>query len=260
MEEKPIYDFHRLKEFLTRKGYRVKKAEPWRKIDSEEVSLREGKLEFTNEGIFLIDDDGIKRQVFLYKRKYHLLQYGKPRYHVCKCSTIDEFLNGNDIPEYRRANTESVKVLNWDNHNQEEEISQLPLCKNCAAILYQYKNLDSSQFSELLHNKATEEEKINREETEVDINGYTKDWQMISSEFRKQHNYTCEKCGVQVSPFETEFMHVHHKNKKKTDNRPSNLQCLCIKCHSDIDATHIHNFSTKSQRLLIKLFLEKYGK
>ena len=257
MADEPIYDFHKLKKFLTRRGYHIGKAEPWRKIDSEEVSLREGKLEFNDDGIFLIDDDGIKRQVYLYKRRYKLQQYGKPRFHICKCSVIDNFLNGNDIPEYRRANTKTVKVLNWDNEDEEEDVSDLPLCKLCASILYQYKNYDSSMFSDLLRKTAEENSEIPKD-TEVDKRGYTKDWQLISSDFRRKHNYTCEKCGVQVSPLETEFMHVHHKNKNKTDNRDSNLQCLCIECHSEIDATHIHNFSTPSQRLLLKLFKDKY--
>ena len=90
--------------------------------------------------------------------------------------------------------------------------------------------------------------------------GYTKDWQMKSMEFRKKKNYTCEKCGVQVTPLESEFMNDHHKNGIKTDNQDSNLQCLCIKCHSEVDAVHIHTFATRGKRLLIKMFWEKYGK
>ena len=101
MDEKPICDFSGLKKCLIEKGYHIGKAEPWRKIDSEEVNLKKGQLECTDEGIFLIDDDGFKHQVFLYKRRYKLRQYGKPRFHICKCETIEKFLNGNDIPYYK---------------------------------------------------------------------------------------------------------------------------------------------------------------
>ena len=91
MDEKPICDFSGLKKCLIEKGYHIGKAEPWRKIDSEEVNLKKGQLECTDEGIFLIDDDGFKHQVFLYKRRYKLRQYGKPRFHICKCETIEKF-------------------------------------------------------------------------------------------------------------------------------------------------------------------------
>lgn len=262
MEDEPIHNFQGLKDLLTKKGFHIGKSEPWRIIDSEEVSLIEGNLKFDNDGIFLVDEDNVKRQVYLYKREYHLNRFGKPRFHICKCGTIIEFLSGNDIPEYRRANTASVRVLDIDNNLNEVIISDLPLCKNCAEIIYNNKNhnMKSSEFAEILKNAASVEEE---QTTNTEINprtGYTKDWQEISSAFRKKHNYTCEKCGVQVSTFETEFMHVHHKNSKKTDNRENNLQCLCIKCHSEVDDTHKQNFSTNNQKLLIDLFVKKYIK
>lgn len=45
----------------------------------------------------------------------------------------------------------------------------------------------------------------------------------------------------------------------KLDNRESNLECLCIKCHSEVDYTHRRNFNTLAQQGLIQEFLLKYG-
>ena len=119
--------------------------------------------------------------------------------------------------------------------------------------------MDSSQFAEILRNAASEDESKPSDKEVNPITGYTKDWQKISEKVRNEHNWTCEKCGIHVSPYDHSFMEVHHKNRIKTDNRESNLQCLCIKCHSEVDPIHIHNFSTPNKRLLIKLFMEKYG-
>lgn len=44
----------------------------------------------------------------------------------------------------------------------------------------------------------------------------------------------------------------------KLDNRESNLECLCIKCHSEVDDTYRRNFNTLTQQGLIQEFLLKY--
>ena len=62
-----------------------------------------------------------------------------------------------------------------------------------------------------------------------------------------------------MNPFESEFMQTHHKNGDKTDNRDSYLECLCIKCHSEVDDTHRRNFNTLAYQGLIKEFLYQYG-
>lgn len=45
----------------------------------------------------------------------------------------------------------------------------------------------------------------------------------------------------------------------KLDNRESNLECLCIKCHPEVDNTYRRNFNTLAQKGLIQEFLLKYG-
>lgn len=53
-------------------------------------------------------------------------------------------------------------------------------------------------------------------------------------------------------------MQTHHKNGVKTDNREGNLECLCIKCHSEVDDTHRRNFSSAAQKVLIEDYMRKY--
>lgn len=260
----PIIQFSKTKDALRGIGIIVGNAKnAYTPIQPEEVSLREiqdGTLEIGLGGIFITGEDGFRRQVFLYKRGYHLKYNEKPRMHICKCSTIESFMQGEDIPAYRRANTAKVLVQDIGSIGKKDVwVDNLPLCKNCARIIGNVnRNMDSAAFVEVLKAAAPAEEQT-QQSYEVDAHGYTRDWNEISRKFREEHNYICDKCGVQVSRFETEYMHVHHRNGDKANNRRSNLQCLCIKCHSEVDPTHVHNFSSRPKQLLIKLFMQNYA-
>ena len=96
-------------------------------------------------------------------------------------------------------------------------------------------------------------------EYDVDIFGYVKNWEEISLAYRTKKLFTCERCGIHVeNGFDHYYMHTHHKNGVKTDNREGNLECLCIKCHSEVDDTHRRNFSSGAQKVMIDEYMHKY--
>ena len=73
------------------------------------------------------------------------------------------------------------------------------------------------------------------------------------------HQFTCEHCGLQITePFDQHFIHTHHKNGNKTDNRESNLECLCVRCHSEKDYWHKQRFSSGANRIILEDFNIKY--
>lgn len=261
MEEEPIYNFTSLREYLVRLGYIVEQAQGYREIRPEEVtidSINRGNLEVTEEGIYVIGPGDLKQQVFLYKRDYHLERYGKPRFHICKCSTINEFINSGGFRDhYVRANTDPVPVKNMDCGYIEEEVDNLPICKYCVAQIREYGNMTSSDFVEILRQARSKDEQP--EVQEVDIFGYTRDWDQISKTYREAHDYTCERCGLHIDDmFDRQYIHCHHKDENKLNNQASNLECLCIRCHSRVDELHLRNFSTGANALLLKYFNEKY--
>ena len=262
-EEEPIYKFEGLKKLLASKGYIVEEAKGYREIENVEVELDDvrNKMEFTDEGIFLNDDvTNSRQQIFLYKRDYYLERYGKPRYHTHKCEVIQDFINKGRFHDYRRANTESVMVRDMDDGYIDKKVSCMKLCAYCAKMAINYQGQDSSDFVELLKQAKDAEVSLKKKE-EVDIFGYTKDWEKISSEFRASHNYTCEECGITIDdPFDRQFIQVHHINGDKTDNNPKNLRCLCIKCHANVDSTHKKNFSSKANKKMLDDFCSKYRK
>ena len=262
-KEEPIYKFEGLKKLLTDKGYIVEEAKGYREIENVEVELDDvrNKMEFTDEGIFLNDDvTNSRQQIFLYKRDYYLSQFGKPRYHTHKCEVIQEFINKGRFHDYRRANTDVVMVRDRDDDYIDKEVSCLPLCSYCARMAINYKGQDSGDFVELLK-QAKDAEAPQKKKAEVDIFGYTKDWEKISREFRESHNYTCEECGITIeNPFDRQFIQVHHINGDKTDNNPKNLKCLCINCHANVDSTHKKNFNRGANAILLDDFKRKYNK
>ena len=262
-EEEPIYKFEGLKKLLASKGYIVEEAKGYREIENVEVELDDvrNNMEFTDEGILLNDDvTKSRQQIFLYKRDYHLERYGKPRYHTHKCEVIQDFINKGRFHDYRRANTESVMVRDMDDGYIDKKVSCMKLCAYCAKMAINYQGQDSSDFVELLKQAKDAEVSLKKKE-EVDIFGYTKDWEKISSEFRESHNYTCEECGITIDdPFDRQFIQVHHINGDKTDNNPKNLRCLCIKCHANVDSTHKKNFNRGANAILLDDFKRKYIK
>ncbi len=247
MDEKPIYTFEGLKNLLTKMGRRVEKAAGYREVENVGVDINDlrSKVEFTDKGIFLKDEEGnAPQQIFLYKRKYHLQEFGLPRFHIRKCQTIQAFMDsGSFEKEYGRANTSSVKVEDLDDGRRVKKVENLPLCKLCAHIaMEQNQEMNTSEFVEILK-QSNNVEDDKPQNVEVDIFGYTKDWEKISAAYRAMKNYTCERCGLHIdNVFDRQYMHVHHRDGNKLHNKTSNLECLCIRCHAHVDAIHEHNF------------------
>ncbi|MBO4333313.1 MAG: hypothetical protein J5875_09150 [Paludibacteraceae bacterium] len=259
MEENatPIYSFEGLKRLLTSKGFKVGKGEAYRPLEVKDVDLNSPlcDLQITSNGFYVIDPvDGVKRQVFLYMKNYRVSYYNRfPVYHICYCPTLKKY----DRSYYRRANTAKVTVLDRDT-GDEIQVDKLQLCQNCADMLYRPPKT-TADFERIMRKAALNSENHAYKKEELDIYGYTKDWNKISEAYRNMMHFKCEECGVQIiNPFDYQFIQVHHINGRKTDNRELNLKCLCIECHSLVDERHRQNFSTKAQQLMIQEFRRIY--
>lgn len=259
--EKPFYTFQKLKSTLKELGYQIGQAEAYHPIKPIDISIsnvKDGTIEITDKGIFFKTPDGQKHQGFMYKREYRLAQHGKPRFHLCNCKTIQDFkARGTFNTEYRWANGEFIQVRDMDDNYLDKTITNLPLCKNCAEILRNGQNdiyKDNNDFVKELK-KAVPQETV----TDVDILGYTKEWQEISRAYREKKNYTCERCGIKITNvFDQGYMHCHHRDGNKINNQEANLECLCILCHSKVDSTHELRFSRGANHICLQDFLRKY--
>lgn len=260
-KEEPICTFQKLKTTLKELGYQIEKAEAYRPIKPIDVSIKDikdGTIDITDGGIFFKTPDGRKHRGFMYKREYHLLRFGKPRFHIRNCKTIQEFkARGLFTDKYCWANDYKVPVCDMDDNNVDKVVNMLPLCKNCADIQRSERNdiySDNEDFVNELK-KAAPQDIV----TDVDVLGYTKEWQDISKRYREKHKYTCERCGIHITDdFGYGYIHCHHRNNNKTDNREENLECLCIECHSKVDKNHEARFSKGANFISLQDFLKKY--
>lgn len=291
----PIFSFGGLKRTLTELGYQVQEARPWTPISPVTVTAKDiekGKLEIREDessvGMYFIDSNGVKHVGFLYLQDYKLDEYGPPKYHLCNCATIQDFKLKGYFHKYRWANTESVTVINR-NTGVEVRYDHLELCKNCISMIRALAGhvtfQTSEQFVEFVKNKVYGNETVDNDGllddlgeaaiaddikkelgltgtdfgAEYDIFGYVHGWEQISKAYREKHDYTCERCGIHIEdPLDRRFIHVHHKDGNKANNSESNLECLCIDCHSHVDTHHEQNFSSGSNHILLQSFRRKY--
>ncbi|MGL6166921.1 MAG: HNH endonuclease, partial [Fusobacteriaceae bacterium] len=121
---------------------------------------------------------------------------------------------------------------------------ELPLlvCKNCLKALG-YKSYGASQLiSNEVFNNFTVKEFLDKYNTEIHIepihtsldqplNEYSKDWNNISYSYKNSKRFICQDCKKDCSK-DTAELHVHHVDGLKYNNKASNLEVVCVKCHS----------------------------
>lgn len=258
----PICCFPNLKKCLTDMGIQIGKAGVWRSVGTIDVLPEDigDRIRLENDGIFYVDSEGGRHRGFMYKTHFSFSGGNRPKFHICKCATIANF----GSCSYRFANAEPVRVYSYREY-KDVYVSGLELCGNCRRMLTSEeirRIYDSTAFVRDLKDSASVDnydKPDESDESDVDLFGYVWNWPSISREFRAKRNFTCERCGTRVKDgFDHTFMHAHHRNGIKTDNRESNLECLCIKCHSEVDDAHRHNFSFGAQRFLIDEYMRKY--
>ena len=261
--ESPIFDFAPLKAFLESRGIKVGKSQPYEPIDPGVITrqaVESGDIEFQDDGIYVKDRvTGNRHQVFLYLNSYNMAAYGKPRYHICRCSTIEEFIASGQFSRYTRANTDPVPVYDRS-AGRKVMVANLPLCRNCLSKIREYGSISSTDFVEILK-RANEDYDNNEGEVEVDIFGYTKDWEAISRAYRTKQDFTCEACGLHIeNELDRMYLHTHHINGNKIDNRERNLRCLCVRCHANVDANHLQRLTSGANKIIYDEFCRRFPK
>lgn len=215
--------------------------------DIENVEFEDGDI-FYHDGDskykgFLVKEENYRRAYYDYEigRKSHL-----PKFHTTDCDTLrDMKRNGRFDGVYIFSNEPEERTEAAEGGGMK---SDLRVCKNCLK--------KDQKINKIIYTQQFVEEHLNSDEEaegsgfiknelpkqfEKDEWGYVNGWDGISLRYRAKKNFTCEECGLDLSN-DKYYLEVHHINSNKTDNRESNLKCLCTGCHANIDRFHRENY------------------
>lgn len=220
---------------------------------SEITPLKDHTLTYNNERIILYI-----RDVANYGH------YDLPKFHIAKCSTLQDMFALNRKKRYVRTQNETgIFYLNIISGNTVREIEErLDVCKNCLSILKwedYSKNWSEKRKSECVRDFTIARFFEKYPKSLVDDNGYSsinsppniypEDWDNISRSYRAFKNWTCEKCGVNLANH-TSLLETHHINGQKNECQYSNLMALCADCHSKMPMhSHMGNNPQEHEKI-----------
>jgi hypothetical protein len=208
-------------------------------------------VEILNDGTFTYKG----RRVVVYIRDVTTYRddFTLPKFHLAMCDTLLKKRNdGSYEVRYVVAAPEKqdFKIQRIRNNKVVSSTDEkLDVCQNCLQSL-EYRNFNrNAPFSkrepiirEFSVTKFFEEYGRSTVWTLPDFdavhaptNIYSVDFLLIARKLKEQRGYFCERieCKRDLSVYTNRrFLHAHHMNKDKSDNRPSNLKLLCIYCHS----------------------------
>lgn len=79
-----------------------------------------------------------------------------------------------------------------------------------------------------------EEEDVRYESAPKRVSRYASNWAQVARSQKELHDWTCQECGVYLGrASDRSLLHVHHRDLDPQNNRPYNLEVLCVICHSE---------------------------
>lgn len=204
--------------------------------DLDEFILSQNELEFDEIGFHQKTKKNGFVRLGAYLPEYSNVRFGRhPALHIFNCDTTDDLSRKMKV-------CKSSKNTYFSKDQKKHITTNLEICKDCARRLRKRYNLNLG--TNTFNNFVLALEESEKKQTVIDRKGYILNWQQVSYCYRDTKNFTCERCGFKAtSDTERKYLHTHHRNHDKKNNNRSNLECLCVECHSNVDEYHKEKFS-----------------
>lgn len=187
------------------------------------------------------------------------------RLHVAECKTIKQQRRYGRFEKYVMSNNPTGKFYITNGEGTGEYVKLL-VCMNCLEMLnyqgYQQKNwparysiVDNFHAEEFFEKYSSFFNAFPRRQAGAK-EGYTVDWSAISRQMRERADFRCSECHVDLSDY-PHLLHTHHINGVKHDNSESNLQVLCIDCHSKAPNHHRMHVPRRDRLTIARLRREQ---
>lgn len=210
------------------------------------------------------------QRVLIYIRDVNVYhdQVRLPKFHISTCDTLVKMWKRKRSERYvlyRREN--GIFKLNIMRKPNDLEVKQekLDVCRNCLNNLnWNNYSEDKSQRTNIVNEftisdffskypKSLISVKPKYNSDTAPLNTYSKNWSDISQKMKKQYNYQCQNCQIDLVGKFSKFLHVHHIDGQKNNNEEFNLKVLCVRCHAN-EPQHGHMKASQDYKSFVTIY------
>jgi|SRR6516162_4127196 len=214
------------------------------------------------------------RRILLYirdKRAFarHNSQQVLPKFHVANCSTLDQMRQQGRFARYVISTRIDGKFkMNFiDRSGTQSSICELKICILCLTHLrYKGYKQGTRRRDKEIYNGFTLQEyfaaypknqittlPLHTDDT-APVNEYGHGFRERSHRYRAENGWRCQRCGIDLShPPHRKYLHTHHLNAQKDDDRRENHRALCIRCHAE-EPMHKHLKNSPDHGEFMKIY------
>ena len=176
-----------------------------------------------------------------------------PKFHVANCKMLEEMRENGRFERYvipTRVNGRFKMNFIYE-FGAREEICELKVCKLCLVHL-QYEGYRDHRSDKEVYDTFSLDDYFavypknqirtlpQHTDDTAPLNKYGHGFREASQRYRAENGWRCENCGIDLSrPSHRKYLHTHHVNAQKYDDRRENHKALCIRCHAE-EPMHTH--------------------